>query len=1613
MAQDSDRTPLGMPTNATALSSLSRIFAGSRQNLNSTPPATPSVSGNTRPRPGQAAPPSPERVRAALGRANAESSFHDGTKDSRSVGVPPELDQLVEDLGKQNNVSDRMRTARQITTLLASYPIQNVSEIWQRGRDISQLDESKAMAVGFQLLGACVRHKTLVARERLTFIEAIMNDQREAALSYRLDILKDLTRDGRYLDHIEIFIAPCLVQLLEQTYLDFKGRNKRKEDPPDYCEETLDFVLSVIKFNAKVLEEKHLITLLEEVLAIASRTSISRQLRKCMDIVDAVITYSELPQSMVRLTLEVICPQYAQDGEIHDRAAKTLNIILRNHYGRQATADLLDIAQDSEMIVSAAAGSKSKSQRILGAVIILRHIMCEEDDSNFKKPSLSVLLQSLERSMEAGNPKISNETMQLVLDIVKSSHLYETLFDEEEWRLFREIMSKALGREGAMHRIPAGHTTIANTQLVKPYGPSVDMLSMLRTIFDHLAMLCDAHDLRRMRLIMEATMEFLQDLDDSSCTTVIQYYVAERLLWPSGELDESAADAWYDRCDQLRLAVFAEPTRSTAIRMNALKVLYDAAREAGVFSFERRADDFLRVLLASAVQEEDIDVLEELCNIATDLGTWTTNEMLFTSVYDTLRAALFTTPPAVVRPSSSEQVQNDERGTSGSRRNVVIANCMVRLFLRNLNRSGDRTLTMFSTLVHLANSPTQPPDARIVAMKLIARIRSDSSCAIFIVPETGCESIAAALCRTADSVLHAMQIPESPIVRPSRPNPEEPNGKRPTSGTPSTPHPARAGLVTRSITSVGGLTRLSKPNPPLWMYGSSKGLPEDPPARSSHLVFSYLDPTDQTESDKHKKVVLPIRIWFDLVVAMLQRKDLEWETYSYMLVHLGAQLTNHSVMIQSFHRVQDVANLILRQLGQKISYDSKGNKILHDYHTPPAHTNLRKSDVAICLYHILTMLISYKEHIAYDIEDKPLRLPLQDIVDRFIDGVGSGERTSEVCIHALAVCCHELPVNVTKKLEALMAKFAAIITQSQLTVHILEFLAGLARVPELFQNFRDSDYSNVFSICIRYLEYVRDQKTKQNRFSTRSARASMTPIKTNIRGTPPPPTPDHSTSRSLADELPQYVYALAYHVIVFWFMSLRLRDRPHHMLSIQHKLLIKDGTGRQSMDEQGQVTMDFLHRITYSDRDETAPKPDFARPADGVVNKKSWIVGKSIVTVETASRTGKAQITRRRPSGTRYSIFTPNLIRPPRHQAPMVPGVSVDEFYSGEYVGILPDDFLAEVYSPEHITYDTPVDMPISLPDDESTQRTINTFDRISALDGHKVGIIYVGEGQHDEVTILSNVMGSEDYTSFLSGIGTLIQLKGATFNTQGLDREFDTDGKFTFCWRNRVTELVFHVTTMMPTNLEHDPRCALKKRHTGNDFVNIIWNNSGAPFDFNTFPSDFNYVNIIITPEARTSFVETRLYAAERLRRMASQLDRNKPSDDGTTPTGSEDHSAFDFIDAQAPLPSLFYRVTVVTAPNIPAISSAAETKIVSGASLPAFVRLLALNASVFCGVWSGREIGGGLGEHVSSWRSRLREINRLRERFEGTLPDRPSRISAAASVEFGNEGSSGVEGD
>ena len=312
----------------------------------------------------------------------------------------------------------------------------------------------------------------------------------------------------------------------------------------------------------------------------------------------------------------------------------------------------------------------------------------------------------------------------------------------------------------------------------------------------------------------------------------------------------------------------------------------------------------------------------------------------------------------------------------------------------------------------------------------------------------------------------------------------------------------------------------------------------------------------------------------------------------------------------------------------------------------------------------------------------------------------------------------------------------------------------------------------------------------------------------------------------------------------------------------------------------------------------------------------------------------------------------PLLAPPPRHQVPITVGLASEAFYSSSYVGVLPDDIFQSFYAPLDIS-----NPPIPLPDDDMTRRAVATFDRIATVDSYRVGVIYIGEGQTKERDIFMNNIGSPAYTAFISDLGTLCRLKDAKFNTGGLDTQDDADGEFTYCWRDRCMELVFHITTMMPTNIDDDMTYPNKKRHIGNDFVNIIFNDSGLPYDFDTFPSAFNYVHIVISPESRASFVDRRL---------------------DEDPDGRE----------------RYYKVQAISRSDFPDISPAVETKILCGKHLAGYCRLIAINACVFSEVWSAREGR----ETSSSWRNRLRQIKRLRERYGANNIDHQPAASPAS---------------
>ena len=76
---------------------------------------------------------------------------------------------------------------------------------------------------------------------------------------------------------------------------------------------------------------------------------------------------------------------------------------------------------------------------------------------------------------------------------------------------------------------------------------------------------------------------------------------------------------------------------------------------------------------------------------------------------------------------------------------------------------------------------------------------------------------------------------------------------------------------------------------------------------------------------------------------------------------------------------------------------------------------------------------------------------------------------------------------------------------------------------------------------------------------------------------------------------------------------------------------------------------------------------------------------------------------------------------------------------------------------------------------------------------------------------------------------------------------------------------VIFHVATLMP-NMDSDHHYSNKKLHIGNNFVTIVYNNSGKPYQFGTikvnisnneiicliaflFQGQFNYVEVIVEP--------------------------------------------------------------------------------------------------------------------------------------------------------------------
>ncbi|KAJ6150232.1 hypothetical protein N7471_001431 [Penicillium samsonianum] len=1464
--------------------------------------------------------PSHTDIRGTNRRTHGSESMHRGSVVSSSSDTPSGLDfeTSLHNLSQRQNLTQAIEEAEVLSKGLSWFTSEQSVVLWEAAEYLLRHESSlDAQQSGARLLEAIAARQDLSPPARRLVFESIASPAEPDVIAARVQSLISLSDHGRKLD----FTGSSILHIISSWIVPFyetiaSARSKAKKGKvvkshgPSHDEavfgDLFQFAVDLITLQRKQPTQEEIEMLLTEIFTICRRTSVAADIKNSLAVFDAVIMYADVPDISFPTLLEVLCSIHASVKPLSGPTSRAVRSLAKSRRQAEMVNTLHDFLRDSCAI------EQSRNLNVLrGTLYVFSDFVRAHGQDGMPQLPFDQLMESLQVIAQKDDSRVDADLLDLCLTILEGDYVRVAL--EQDWMAFANLLilcSRRLVDESA-----PSPTSTTSPQPKPTYDETKSyILANLIRIASVLESQWEQLNREQKQHAVRFLMKIYQHIEPPQAELIINSMREDKLCHPSNDSN------WAQHCREL-VECFVQPRKqSSDIRILALDTLKEAlsGHEDLLFSQDH---GLLGLLLKDFSAEHDLLFLESLVSLLTGPAIQHSDDDAFKLLISTIGAPMQTElnrdEPREHPPSHGSQRRTSTTSVLELSLTNVCAVGLVKMMLRALNLSSTKAVMVFEALLDIAQSPSRPIDSRLTVLKLLFRLRCDSAGSVTVISTSESDFLMNVLGRNLDGG-SKLQAPSDSPTRdiPQHDNsPVSPTGKLPMREAAST-------SMSKSAPGRGSVSaRGSKLMAPVWTYALPQVLPEQPPGESSPVVFAYAHPEESFPAESATTVtrntgLLKVKMWLEVVITLLQR-EVDWDVYSYILTHIGPQLGNKDFFRDAIPQITLLRSILCDQV-------KNGT-----FHEPPETTGLKKSDVAACIFDALCMLVSYHEHFAKSEED--------DLVRAFMQGIiGSWGGTSRGCIQALSLCCYEIPMSVTKSLNSILDRMSKVITMSNIAVHILEFLALLARLPDVYVNLREEEIRTVFGICIRFLQTSREHRYKAAELAARASLPTQPPQSRLSAGAKEIAAHAAEAVETSQDGMSKYISNLTYHVMVFWFLSLKLQDRPKHVNWITSRLIYHNEHGKEVVEEQSQVFIDLMQRVAYSDLGETIPFETFPpSPEDGPVAKKSWIVGMSIVTVESAGLSGLSQITKRQASGTTYSVYQQRTAPVLPHQIPPTPDAHLHS--DSMRTAILPSHIMLQLTA---TAFPTPTVMqPIPVPEDDITRRAISNFDRTDIVDGHRIGIVYIDNGQTKEADILANTGGSADYENLLSGLGTKVSLRNPQFNPQGLYA--DTDGEYTYAWRDRVTEIVYHVATMMPTDFDRDPACVNKKRNLGNNHVTIVFNRSNLPFNFDTIPSEFNSINIVITPSSRIAY------------------------DESGNANGEKDPQ------------KLYYSVQVLSKPGFPDVSPAAAPKVISGKNLAAFVRILALNASVFSLVWNNKG-----GEHTSSWTTRLREIKKVRER-------------------------------
>ncbi|KAL1306456.1 hypothetical protein AAFC00_005154 [Neodothiora populina] len=1354
-------------------------------------------------------------------------------------------------------------------------PVEDVQAVLDFCEKLISDEDLDVSNLGYTVIAKIAKHEECIPLHRVTFFtNFVRNNSADHYNRHQSCLLSFLTDQGRDIEGFEVHLPELISKLYgESRDTTSKGDFYRitTQDLGIELYDSLDVLSNIIKFNARFVSDDDVGNLITQMLRQGKDTAASKHL-KVVSILDNLIAYTCIPRDVVSIISKLLsswigaayvsCMQHDRGAEYKKRHEMMLEHVWMT-FTRLLSTHLKDLAMDG--LLESLHDDNEYNEQARGAAMLIHRSLTDMQTRRNVNFDLDKLLETLSTDIPGPDP-IANSCVRLKLirDLLQDQEMQAEFVAELDWTQLHMAIAVCATTPRLSRFDRDDHPSPG---LACPDGDRVQQRQALTSaIIEQLENL-QSISLTQSRALRKIALSAAQLLNERQTNRLIEAYHPSAFRISVGN--------WLPEINEIAKTYIRDEQMVLRWRQRALTVVNGALRKAQ----ELGEPDAVRIcgtIIVEALESEKNYTFRG--NLVHCLISFVSEHLIsreegFKRVVDVLlqSARIETnaghTDFAIYANDLLEHNDPPQQQYAGASftgddtfPTMLPEAGLVMLLMKSSMSHPLRAQMIYREIIGLINSrdSNRPPEATVMLMRGLFRIRSDIEHHIFYVASPAGERLAVALDRNSERPKLSMRRASLPFER--------------------------------------------EPSEITWKYGEISGLPDQPPTTISPLLRS--DNPSAAEEEAEKDCNLDMGLWLRTITTIIS-EGADWETYSYVIVHLAAQLSNQSLFTEVIGDVRVLASTIC----QKVQMQT----VLK----PPEESGLRQGDVAFCLIEILTTIIGYHWHFP--------RSETERMVSTFIMGLTAWDITTVPCIHALTLCCYELPLSLSRDLVRIVEKMSTIVTKSDAAIHVLEFLAGMSRL-ELASRFHGDEIKTVFGVCFSYIEYARGKRHDESQL--RGTNRSANPTRQGSVA---------SGQRPSTEDIPQYVFAISYHVITFWFLTLKGDDRRKYLPWMESRLLSRDQAG--NVEGEAIVTLDHLWRMTEGRNEDSASAVTPSGSTEDPTTK-TWISEYCMLTVSIQPKATLAEMVERRCSGTDFL------------QLPVAAGSEAtpeDVFTQHSLATAINGPFNSAA-------------PPIPLPMTDATKRALGIFDRTSPIDYFKCGIIYVGESQTKEADILANVSGSPDYLLFINGMGSRIRLAGFRGNVAGLDTsEGAFDGPTTYQHTEGVTTLNYHITTLMPTNREHDPLCTRKKSHVGNDYVNVVFDNSGllAGFDFHTFPSAFNYVYVVVTPEARQTFIQTRTRAA---RRAVS----------GSTGDGGKDDVVW-FQDS-------WFRVQVLTREDFPDISSAAETKVVSGKALAAYVRNLVLNAEVFCRVWTNR----GSGEYPSSWRARLGQIRQLRERVE-----------------------------